>query len=124
MKRTNDTEANQEAHLKVLQTNPNMAGAVQTQKAILAAAGFTPTIVKKAVQRLNESLDANKVRFAVSGGQVIDSIKVADTDCRLKACNLVFSLAGLSKGEDSSGKLASVNVQIVNYAAPSKDNAT
>ncbi len=119
MTRTNKKEQDQERYLETTRENAHTSGAAQTQKAILAAAGFSPLIVKEAVRQLALALKSDKVRFAVSGGQVIDSISIPDTDSRLKACGLVFSLAGLSKGEESN-KIGSVTVQIVNYAAPIK----
>lgn len=106
-------EVDQERHLKSLQVNPNISGAAVTSRQILLDAGFSPSIIREAVRQLSLALKSDKVRFAVSGGQVIDSIKVADTESRLKAAALVFTLAGVSKVEDT--RAASVTVQIVNY---------
>ncbi len=121
MEHSDNKEKEQEKHLESLRVNPNMTGSLQANRQILSDAGFSPTIIKKAVRRLNDALDANKVRLAVSNGVVVASKETPDYDNRLKACNLVFNLAGVSKQEDASGKIGTVNVQIINYGKP---NAT
>ncbi len=124
MKPTNRPEIDKEKNLKVVQVNPNMAGAALTQRQILLDAGFSPVIVKKAVKQLDKALDADKVRVKMSNGVVVGSVKQEDWDNRLKACNLVFNLAGVSRQDGDSNKLSTVNVQVINYAAPDKERAT
>ncbi len=114
----------QEKNLKALQVKPNMGGVVQASRQILLDAGFSPVIVKKAVKQLDKALDADKVRVKMSNGVVVGSVKQEDWDNRLKACNLVFNLAGVSRQDGDSNKLSTVNVQVINYAAPDKPSTT
>ncbi len=107
-------EIDKERQLKDLQTRPNMVGPVQASRQILLDAGFSGVIVAKAVRRLTEALDSERIRLAVSNGVVVGSKSSPDWDSRLKACGLVFNLAGCGK-VDTDSKTASVNVQIINY---------
>ncbi len=98
--------------------NAHIRTALTTQREILALAGFTPRHLSKAISVLRKALDANKVRFAVSNGKVIDKVEVPDWDNRLKACHQIFALAGLYR-EESKASVGTLNVQVINYSSPS-----
>ena len=105
--------------------NAHIRTATSSRREILALAGFTPRHLSKAMSVLRKALDANKVRFAVSNGKVIDSIEVEDWDNRLKACNQIFALAGLYR-EEGKASVGTLNVQVINYSTLSpneQDNA-
>ncbi len=96
-------------------SNAHTRTATSSRREILALAGFTPRHLSKAMAVLRKALDANKVRFAVSNGKVIDSMEVPDWDNRLKACHQVFALAGLYR-EENKTSVGTLNVQVINYS--------
>ena len=98
--------------------NAHIRTATSSRREILALAGFTPRHLSKAISVLRKALDANKVRFAVSNGKVIDSMEVPDWDNRLKACHQIFALAGLYREESKAG-VGTLNVQVINYSTQS-----
>ena len=98
--------------------NAHTRTATSSRREILALAGFTPRHLSKAISVLRKALDANKVRFAVSNGKVIDSMEVPDWDNRLKACHQIFALAGLYR-EANKASVGTLNVQVINYSSPS-----
>ena len=98
--------------------NAHIRTATSSRREILALAGFTPRHLSKAMAVLRKALDANKVRFAVSNGKVIDEVEVPDWDNRLKACHQIFALAGLYR-EKSKASVGTLNVQVVHYGTPS-----
>ncbi len=98
--------------------NAHIRTATSSRREILALAGFTPRHLSRAMAVLRKALDANKVRFAVSNGKVIDSMEVPDWDNRLKACHQVFALAGLYR-EEGKASVGTLNVQVINYSTQS-----
>ncbi len=88
--------------------------ATSSRREILALAGFTPKLLSKAMSVLRKALGANKVRFAVSNGKVIDKVEAPDWDNRLKACHQIFILAGLCR-EERKSSVGTLNVQVINY---------
>ncbi len=105
--------------------NAHIRTATSSRREILALAGFTPRHLSRAMAVLRKALDANKVRFAVSNGKVIDSMEVPDWDNRLKACHQIFALAGLYR-EESKASVGTLNVQVINYSTqlPKEQNNT
>ncbi len=100
--------------------NAHIQTALTAQREILALAGFSPRHLSKAMAVLRKALDANKVRFVVSNGKVIDSIEVEDWENRLKACHQIFALAGLFR-EERKSSVGTLNVQVISYGALPRD---
>ncbi len=105
--------------------NAHVRTALTAQREILALAGFTPKLLSKAMSVLRKALGANKVRFAVSNGKVIDKVEAPDWDNRLKACHQIFILAGLCRQENKAS-VGTLNVQVINYNTlpPNEQNNT
>jgi hypothetical protein len=105
--------------------NAHIRTVASSRREILALAGFSPRHLSKAISVLRKALDANKVRFAVSNGKVIDSMEVPDWDNRLKACHQIFVLAGLYR-EESKASVGTLNVHVINNStqSPKEQNNT
>ncbi len=105
--------------------NAHVRTVASAKREILALAGFTPRHLSRAMSVLRKALDANKVRFAVSKGNVIGKVEVPDWDNRLKACHQIFILAGLCRQENKAS-VGTLNVQVINYNTlpPNEQNNT
>ncbi len=117
MRQTDKREQEQERYLETTRKNAHSLGGLQANRQVLLDAGFSPTLIKRAIQAVSKALDAEKIRVKMSNGACVGSVKSPDWDNRLKAAGLIFGLSGLSKQEDS--KLATVNVQVINFGKPS-----
>jgi hypothetical protein len=82
----------------------------------LERAGFTLDHLRKAVSRIDEALDAERVEFFPVEGKGIEEKRTPDHRIRLEAAELVVELADVKpKGKGPTGPTA-FNVEIVQIA--------
>lgn len=83
------------------------------RRSLLSEAGLNVNFLKKAVQRLDEQLDAEKTVFFSKDGINTDSVNVVDHSTRGKAIDRVFDLEGVRAPKTAAEGQGKTTVNII-----------
>lgn len=111
MKRTRAALATTEPQvIAPLRTPP---GVLEARDEILAAAGFTPELVKGAVDVLRDGQSATKVTYFAKDGVVMDQREDVDHNTRIRAAEHTLTLANAYPSRSASGAGGKVEVNVL-----------
>jgi hypothetical protein len=81
-------------------------------RAALSVAGFRPEHVRRAFNRVLESLDARRVTRVPTGGGAVRTFKDPDHDIRFRAATEVLHLADAYPKADAAASGPAINIQV------------